>query len=222
MIIRLPRYALVAGCSHCTSTPDLLTTHATHANFRADDQTKSTSRPIGQPQVKRARAALPPPRTHHPTKASVGVATKSPLLKGPKEKPGYDTVVVIPGSQNLVFGRASDITPVSIRNVIAWRVSGRKPTANTHGDRVAHPEREAGCAVALDMIDKEIRRGGGVRARGTDTPLRTAVPLEQVKAFNSKVVPELFTDECSFQRRYQYIDTSDAPPFLVGNDALRV
>ena len=87
-----------------------------------------------------------------------------------RSKPGVDTFIFQPGSLNLVYGRASDLTPKMMANVIAWRVA-EPPGAG------AEPEGGAAAAGSfreqhLGAVDREVRRDQG-RRDTQQTKLRT-------------------------------------------------
>jgi hypothetical protein len=147
----------------------------------------------------------PPTHTHPPTPHPHTLTLQA--ARPPKEDDGGDTLVVVPGSQNLLFGRASDDTPRSMRNVVARRVSRRTPGASTHGDRVVIGDRESSREAALATVDDEVRSGSGLRGgagpgrASSSTGPRSAIPLGPLREFNKSVKPERYTDEASFQVR---------------------
>ena len=71
-----------------------------------------------------------------------------------KDKRGRNTIVIHPGSRWLRIGRASDILPVSVPNVIARRKENPRPPVPFYGIRRPKPARPD---ENDDMVEEKIQ-----------------------------------------------------------------
>ena len=135
-----------------------------------------------------------------------------------RSKPGVDTFIFQPGSLNLVYGRASDLAPKMMANVIAWRVTeppgdGADPSGAA-ADAVFFRERH------LAAVDREVRRDQG-RRDTQQTKLRPSVPLDETMSFNRRCTADTvaISEE---QSDLHWTDVSHAPEYVVGDAALSI
>ena len=135
-----------------------------------------------------------------------------------RSKPGVNTFIFQPGSLNLVYGRASDLAPKMMANVIAWRVTeppgdGADPSGAA-ADAVVFRERH------LAAVDREVRRDQG-RRDTQQTKLRPSVPLDETMSFNRRCTADTvaISEE---QSDLHWTDVSHAPEYVVGDAALSI
>ncbi|PVG04564.1 actin-like ATPase domain-containing protein [Serendipita vermifera] len=82
-------------------------------------------------------------------------AIEDPAESSTEEKRGRNTIVIHPGSRWLRIGRASDILPISLPNIIARRKANLKPAELLYGIRRPKPLRPDEDIDAMDETENE-------------------------------------------------------------------
>ncbi|CAK8690567.1 unnamed protein product [Clavelina lepadiformis] len=115
------------------------------------------------------------------------------------------TIVIHPGSSHLRIGRASDPQPVMIPHVIAWR----------------HKNPETQTAKRMKLIREDNKPDLKDLRKIEDMFFFTGClesTADEVRKENSKKKPEKLQEGCG----WTWTDTSLAPKFLIGDDALYI